>query len=444
MKDGRRVPRTLVISHNVFSRSTNMGKTLDTYFAGWDRDALAQLYFHSQVPVDPVCVNYFRMTDPDALRSIVLRRHRGEELGEKDVRPERADPADTGSLAGVYNYGRNRTPLIYLLRDGIWALSGWKHSGMAEWAERFRPEVILLASGDYAFPYRITMYLARKLGIPYVVCCYDDYYLFTSNENRFLGRFRQERFMKTVRKTMAGAAKILALNDSMAEAYGKLFGKACGVLYTAAAEAPEAGAEAEKEGIVYLGGLGLNRDLQLMEMADLLREAAGPGVPAQIDVYSGEKDPARVARLKAYPGIRFLGSVPGDKVPGIIRSHRAVIHTESFDPVIRERVRYSLSTKIPECIASGTCLLAYGPADVASIAYLRKNDAAFTASSPEELKAAMRELFGNPERYRAVEANARALARRNHDGEKIREYVRNVLAEAAGNAPGKNGETGKD
>ena len=441
MGEERRFPRTLVISHNVFSRTTNMGKTLNTYFSGWDKDALAQLYFHSQVPTDPVCVNYFRYTDPDAVKSLVLRRHKGTALGEKDVRPERADPANTGSLTGVYNYGRNRTPMIYLLRDGIWRLSGWKHSGMVEWAEQFRPEVIFFASGDYAFPYRITQYLARKLKIPYVVGCYDDYYLFTSNEKRFLGGFRQKRFMKTVRAVMAGAAKILTLNESMAEAYGKLFGKECGVLYTAAAEAP--GTAEEKEGAVYLGGLGLDRDRQLMEMADILRETETPGIPKQIDVYSGEKNPARVARMKEYPGIRFLGSVPGEKVPGIIGSHKAVIHTESFDPVIRERVRYSLSTKIPECIASGTCLLAYGPADVASIAYLRKNDAAFTASSPEELKAAVKELFGNPERYRAVEENAKALARRNHDGEKIREYVRNMLAETARSAPGNNIETGK-
>ena len=245
--------------------------------------------------------------------------------------------------------------------------------------------------------------------------------------------------MKTVRTVMDGAAKILTVNESMAEAYGKLFGKKCGVLYTAAAEIPET--EGEKDGIVYLGGLGLDRDLQLKEMADVLRETEGPGIPRQIDVYSGEKNPAIVARLQENPGIRFLGSVAGDRVPEIIRSHKAVIHTESFDPVIRERVRYSLSTKIPECIASGTCLLAYGPAEVASIAYLKKYDAAFTASSPEELKEAVRLLFGDPDRYRAVAANAKALAHRNHDGVKIREYVRSVLAEAAGveKAPGTMG-----
>ena len=64
------------------------------------------------------------------------------------------------------------------------------------------------------------------------------------------------------------------------------------------------------------------------------------------------------------------------------------------------------------------------------------------AEKEQELKAALKEIFGNPERYRIVEENARALARRNHDGEKIREYVRSMLAEAARIAQ-KDRETGK-
>ena len=78
-----------------------MGKTLDTYFSGWEKDALAQLYFHSQVPTDLVCVNYFRYTDPDAVKSLILRRRRGTELEERDIHPERADAADTGAVMTV-------------------------------------------------------------------------------------------------------------------------------------------------------------------------------------------------------------------------------------------------------------------------------------------------------------------------------------------------------
>ena len=423
-------PRVLIVSHNVTSRNTSMGRTLDTYFSGWNRDAAAQLYFHSEVPTVSLCGSWFRYTDMDAVKSVIQRRRRGTVLTEKDVQPERADAADTGFLTGVYNYGRKRLPYIYLIRDGIWRISGWKHSGMIEWAERFRPEVIFFASGDYAFPYRIVRFLSKRLQVPCVVCCFDDFYLFDKNDGRFLGKSRQRRFMKVVRETMDAAARILTVNEPMAEAYKKLFGKECGILYTAA-EQSSGEEETEKAGISYLGGLGLGREKQLKEIADALRETREPGVPEAVDVYSGETDPEILGRLQENPGIRFHGAVPAEQVPGIIRKSKAVIHTESFDPVIRERVRYSLSTKIPDSLAGGTCMLAYGPAEVASMDYLIRNEAAFTATSREELRETIHRLFTDEEEYRRISANAQALARKNHDGRQIREYVRSLLAEEA-------------
>ena len=86
-------PRVLVISHTVLAKNTSMGKTLDSYFSGWPREKIAQLYVQSEVPTDPLCANYFRYTDPDALKSILQRRRQGSVFGERDVRPEREDPA---------------------------------------------------------------------------------------------------------------------------------------------------------------------------------------------------------------------------------------------------------------------------------------------------------------------------------------------------------------
>ncbi len=428
-----RYPRVLIVSHQVLARNTAMGKTMDTYFSGWDRDAVAQLYIQAEVPTDPLCTDYFRFTDSDALKSIVQRRRKGTVMTEEDVHPERADPVEMGNLTGVYHYGRKRTPLIFLARDGMWKMSGWKHSGMLEWAESFRPEVIFFASGDYAFAYRIVDFLSERLKIPYVICCFDDFYLINPNRGLFLGKFRQKQFMKVVRRNVDNAAGALAVNEAMAEAYRKFFGREFGVLYTASDSAAADPENAEKHGITYLGGLELGRNRQLAEIADALRECAGPGIPEVLDVYSAETDPALLRPVKEHPGIRFHGPVPGPQVPEIIRKSKAVIHTESFDPVLREKVRYSLSTKIADSISSGTGLLAYGPAEAASMDYLIRNEAAFTATSPEELREVLPRLFTDEAEYRRITGNAKALARKNHTPEMTQETVRKALSEAAGN-----------
>ena len=99
--------------------------------------------------------------------------------------------------------------------------------------------------------------------------------------------------------------------------------------------------------------------------------------------------------------------------------------------MIRERVRYSLSTKIADCLASGTGLLAYGPAEAASMDYLIRNEAAFAATAREELPEVLNRLFTDEEEYRRITGNAKALARRNHTPEMTRETIRKTLAKAA-------------
>ena len=52
-------PRVLVVSHNVFSSSGNMGKTMMHMLAGIPPDNLAQLYFHQEIPTRRCCLHYF-------------------------------------------------------------------------------------------------------------------------------------------------------------------------------------------------------------------------------------------------------------------------------------------------------------------------------------------------------------------------------------------------
>ena len=66
--------RSLIISHNVFCKTTSMGKTLSSYFETWDQNDLAQLYVHSEIPTSNICKNYYRITDKEMIKSIFSRK----------------------------------------------------------------------------------------------------------------------------------------------------------------------------------------------------------------------------------------------------------------------------------------------------------------------------------------------------------------------------------
>ena len=82
--------KVLIVSHNVFSKTESMGKTLEGYFKDFDSNELAQFYIHSQIPTSKICKNYYRITDKDAIKSI-LGFKAGKVFTENDIRTSRND-----------------------------------------------------------------------------------------------------------------------------------------------------------------------------------------------------------------------------------------------------------------------------------------------------------------------------------------------------------------
>lgn len=419
-------PRVLVVSHEVFSRNTSMGRTMASYFKGWDDDCLAQLYIHSEVPTSSVCRNYYKYTDVDALLSLIDRKRVGKVIDTVEL--ERTDATDTGYLKGVYTLGSRKKPITYILRDWMWKHSTWHSDHLMEWVKRFDPQVIFYAAGDYIFSNEIARSLSVELDVPLVTCCMDDYYIFNKNHESRLGRKRQEDFMNSVSKLIERSSIVFTISELMAEAYSKLFGKECKVLHTASSFRHTDNTEVNKSGISYLGGLGYDRNKQLVRIGRMLKEMTDGVIPDHIDVYSGDSDPSLTSCLIPENGICFHGSISSDEVSRVIENSIAVVHTESFDETDKQMVKYSVSTKIPDSLSSGTCLLAYGPRVVASIRYLESHNCAFVAESESELKDCINSIFHNEALRNKVVERALRVAVMNHNAEDIPVLIRNDLA----------------
>lgn len=407
--------KVLIVSHNCISSTSNMGKTMLSYFCGFPPEDIAQFYIHCEEPMDDtLCRNYFRFTDMDAVKSILSVRSFGRVFGQQDIHTERIIArTDAGWAEPAYRYGERRTAMAYALRNLLWKCSRWNTKRLQNWLEDFQPDVVFFASGDYGFMYDVARSIADYVGKPLAVCCVDDFYLYNRNRDSFLGRIQHRQFLKTVRKTMARAGAIFTICDSLRQEYEPYFQKTCCVLHTSAVRRNTPPAETPL-GIAYLGNLELNRHLQLAAIGRALQSLDIPGVPQFLDVYSCERNPEILRWMTPENGIRFHGGVSAEKVLEVMRSSMAVIHTESFEPQIRKIVRHSISTKIPESLMNGPCLIAYGPEGIASIDYLKENGAAYVISGPQQLEAGLQEILTHSEMREAILLRARELAEKNH------------------------------
>lgn len=427
--------KILIVSHNCISRTSNMGKTLLSYFHGFDIEEMAQLYIHSEEPTDDtLCHRYYRFTDVDALKSIFSGKTSGKEFGKTEIKIHRiSGRTDTGLLRSVYQYGERRTAMVYGMRELIWKYSHWNSQPLWDWIGAFAPDVVFLASGDYGFPYRMAAEIANRLGKPLAVCCVDDFYLYNRNADCLLGRFVHRRFLKMVYQTMEQARALFVICESLKRLYEPLFKKPCHVLHTSAPKKETAGKQ-NKCRIAYLGNLELGREKQLIAIGRALRDLTIPGVNSYLDVYSCEQNRKILKDLTQENGVHFHGAVSAEEVGRIMGESLAVIHTESFAPNIQNIVRHSVSTKIPESLMNGPCIIAYGPAGIASMDYLIENQAAYAITAPEDLHRGLQEILTDAGKREKIVDNARTLAEQNHSIQKVPAQLRARLEEICSEA----------
>ncbi len=426
-------PKVLVIGHNVFCESTAFGKTLCGFFKWWDKNKIAELYFHSEIPTAPVCENYFRITDTDVLKSIFTfnRKNVGTEFHGVFKKTQSGSPrTDTGFKKKVYEFSRRRTSSIYIARNLMWKMSGWYSKRLKAWLDEFNPEVIFFATGDYSFAYKIASRISKDRNIPIVSYCCDDYYINRLNPKSLLSKPVYRNLMKNVKKCMSLSASVITICKEMTEEYKKLFNKRTVTLYTGYSCKNQL-QSCHENAISYLGNLGFDRYQSLVEIGNAVKGLKwADGTPVVIDVYSTESRQHIVEHLTLENGIDFHGAVTQQQVNEIIKRSFLVIHTESFFDENIKKVKYSISTKIADLLASGTCILAYGPLDIASIKYLKENDVAYAITQKEELRNKMKYIIENPSLVKDIPLKAMALADKNHSPAFVTSIIYNEVCRA--------------
>lgn len=407
-------PRVLVVSNNCFSTTGSNGRTLAGLFEGWPVDALAQFYISSEIPDSSVCREYFRVTDREALRSVLSRR--GSTGGVVNAQ-------GPGGLEGTPSLLMTRvrkTALTSLVRDTVWHIGAWPHGGFWSWVDGFAPELVLLQAGDAPFMYRVATGVSARLGIPLVIYNSEDYYFkahdYMTPTGGFLSRLMygifRRRLISATDGAMAVAAHVVHLTDDLREEFDPVFDvPATAVMTTTTVTADLPRASTTVPQISYLGNLGLGRHTSLMEIASALQAIDASLV---IDVYGRAASEDIMKEMTQAFGIRFHGFVSYDETIELMRQSTLLIHTESFLPFYREDIKHGFSTKIADSLASGTCLLVYAPPELASVRYLQREGAACVVTDPTALRSALADLLSNESLRWSYAEKAADVVRRNH------------------------------
>lgn len=176
--------------------------------------------------------------------------------------------------------------------------------------------------------------------------------------------------------------------------------------------------------LVYLGGLHLNRWQTLIKLDDAIG-ALNRDINSDVRlvIYTSDEDKSRYASLFS-ANASFKDYVDHSDVPKVMAQSDYLVHIESFDINVLKFIEYSISTKIPEYLASSRPIIAIGPGNAASIEYLELNNCAYVIkenSTKEILKTLLKAISGS---FNEVFLdNSYDLVLRNHSSHQLNQLI---------------------
>ena len=416
--------KVLIISHTPITTHESMGKTLLSLFSAFEPRELCQLYIYPSLPDLPACGAYYRITDKDVLNSYPFRRVRGEETFAS---PAGARLFENREDEPLYRNRKNKTPLRMLLRDAMWRFSRWYSKELRAFIQREKPSVLFVAPGAAKFLYDIALRIARDYHLPIVTYICDDFY-FVKPPRTLLGRLQLSLLRKKIRRLLGVGHEAVVICPELKAEYEKIGASATVLMTGASGEIAAAPREKAPSGITYMGNIRCNRYRSLLEIGEALdRLNEKNGTDFTLDIYGIETDESILSTLRGARSIRFHGFVSGEEYERVYESAGLFLHAEAFDAESIDLVRHSVSTKIADCLASGVPLLAYGPAEIASMRHLLGNNCAICATSRQELDDALSLALFDGQARAAVVENALHTAKAFHDRKKNSELLRDIL-----------------
>ena len=425
--------KVLIISHNPISTKTSIGKTLLSLFSEFKKEELCQLYVHRGLPEGEHCHSYYQITDKAALRGILTRSVAGKMVESLSSYEENSIPEDA-FYQKVAHGAKKRNPSRELTRDFIWKLAPWYNTDLQNWISQERPECIFVALGSGKFLYDMALKISKEFQLPIVSYVCDDFY-FMKSPQMPLGKLWKKLLIKKSNALFEHTDTIVSICPEMSELYGKHFGRPAVTVMTGSHMKPvdRDTVKEEIETLRYFGKLSLNRYRSMAEICkvlDLINQEQGTSYA--VEIFTGDLEEEEKSAFKDIGCVKFFAFVTGAEFVEKFTSSDILIHVEGFDQATVDRVRYSVSTKIADSLASGIPLFAYGPADVASIQHLLRNHAGAVAVSTAELKEKLLLILQDSDERKKISEYEIMTAKQYHDSKYVSRYLRSILYEKFG------------
>ena len=419
---GNTIKNILIISHNPLSRVNNNGKTLVSILKGMPAENIYQIYLNSDIPDYDEGCHYLQINEKQILSSVIKRTN----MCCREVAADASMVAATAIKTGAFAIQAKR-----LLREGIWKLAFWK-SKLATWLQSKKIDVIFFMAGDGLFAHDVYDFVKKKTGAKGCLFFTDDYVIGKSSRSP-IAALRRSLLKRKIKATFPSVDELYVISEEMRKAYKAMWGRDGYVIRNFSVERTASSGKNTKKAsdtlvMVYAGGLHYNRWKVLAQIADALKKINASGnEKCYLKIYSSQNISSEIIDSMVIDGAsEFLGGVSASQIADVYAGADILLHVESFDKKAVASTKYSFSTKIPEYLSADKCVLAVGPAEVASVQYL--SEFACVVSDSAELLPTLSKLINDNDYREEIRSNCQECYDLDFSPQKQEECLEQILS----------------
>ncbi len=422
--------RILFVSSSPLRKEISIGNTFLNLFSGMEDVEFASIYTRSGKP-DASVRQAFCITEKMLIQNLLGKGPAGMRT-ESEVQSGCVS-AEEASKQVAFAKSRRWT-VFFWLQELVWRVGKWKSKALNAFIQEYKPDIIFTVLSSSSFLNRLILYVQSVAKVPLVIYAWDNNYSMKQWMFSPLKWFNHFRNRAVMRKVVKKADLLYVISGVQKTDYEKAFHKKCKILTKGAdfsGEAPLCASSDAPLQLLYTGNIGLNRWKSLAHIANVLEKINQDGIKAQLRIYTANAVTKAMRDALHKEKTSFLmGSVPASEVAKLQREADILVHVEALDIKNKLLVRQSFSTKLVDYFRQAKAIVAYGPNDVASIAYLTENDAAITAQTERELEEKLRLLLANRDRIQECGRKAWECGKKNHQSATIQAMLRRDLEES--------------
>ncbi len=417
--------RILLLTSEAWNDELHPKNTLSNWFDGMENVEIATIYGSPAPPQNNVCHTYFRLSEISMVKSLYSNTKAGEiieyQSKEENIHEERY------YYPATYGFFRKlASEPIRLVRDMIWALGRLDEKKLKDFIENFSPDIIFTQRKASIKMCRIERIVLKLCNAPMVAFTGDDEYSLKQISFSPFFWIRRLWLRNRLKKNIPNYKLFFAHSPAQLAELNKKFGVKVKTLVKCGDFIEDKVHTTVNSPIVitYAGKLYCNRWRTLALLVNCLKDINASEQKIILQIYTRDNlSRKQYVALNDGTNSFVVGAAASKDLQKIYDNSDILLHVESFDLRNHLAVRYSFSTKIIDCMASGCAVMAIGREDQTGCKYLKESNSAFVADNKEDLLKILESIVANKELVTEYAHRIYEVGLRFHQRERVQNQL---------------------